>query len=58
MAKAQLGIKERTQQTTVIGTVDFENMTIEADGNYTIQEVFEKYDGKLVKIVFEEVPQE
>lgn len=58
MAKAQLGIKERTQQTTVIGTVDVHNMTIEADGNYTIQEVFEKYDGKLVKIVFEEVPQE
>ena len=55
MAKAQLGIKERTQQTTVVGTVDFENMTIEADGAYTIQEVFEKYDGKLVKIVFEEV---
>lgn len=57
MAKIAYGIKDRTPQRIMTGVLSLEEMTLEMadEGIDTIQGMFEKFDGKLVKIVIEEL---
>ena len=60
MAKVQYGVKVRPAQKIGVGIFDLENMSLEMadEGNDTLANIFGEFNGGLVKVTFEAIPQE